>query len=88
MEAYLFNIVFQIPVPIRNQEVVNFKLHKKDGFPQKPLTMSQPAILELPYANNSFFELLLDKLKPDDIITIFTVMLLEKKVLLIAPKEE
>jgi hypothetical protein len=50
--------------------------------------MSQPAILELPYANNSFFELLLDKLKPDDIITIFTVMLLEKKVLLIAPKEE
>jgi hypothetical protein len=32
MEAYLFNIVFQIPVPIRNQEVVNFKLHKKDGF--------------------------------------------------------
>ncbi len=67
---------------------MNFKLHKKDGLPQKPLTMSQPAILELPYANNSFFELLLDKLKPDDIITIFTVMLLEKKVLLIAPKEE
>jgi len=50
--------------------------------------MSQPAILELPYANNSFFQLLLDKLKPDDIITIFTVMMLEKKILLIAPKEE
>jgi hypothetical protein len=38
MEAYLFNIVFQIPVPIRNSEKVNFKLHKNDQ--PKHLTMS------------------------------------------------
>jgi len=50
--------------------------------------MSQPPSLKLPYTNNSFFELLLDSIDPDDIITIFTVMLLEKKILLIAPKEE
>jgi len=31
LEAYLFNIVFQIPVPIRNQEVVNYKLLKNEG---------------------------------------------------------
>ena len=65
-----------------DNNIVKYKL--RDGY----LEMSQPGIQELPYANHSFFEVLLQKIKPDEIITIFTVMLLEKKVLLIAPKEE
>jgi hypothetical protein len=83
IEAHLFNIVFQIPAPIRNKEIVRYP-----RLTDKPLKMSQPGILELPYMNLSFFQLMLANISPDDIVTIFTCLLFEKKILLVAPSHD
>ena len=72
-EAHLFNIVFKIPVPVRNREIVRYPtMHE-----HSPLDMCQPAIMELPYENHSFFERLFALISPDDMITAFTLMLFE-----------
>lgn len=50
------------------------------------LEIALPYIEELPFVNQSHFEMLLESIHPDDIVTIFTHMLFEQKTLLIAPK--
>lgn len=69
----MFNIVFKIPAPIRNKQKVIYPLLQVES----PLVISLPGIEELPYANPSHFELLLDLLPVEDIVNIFTHMLFE-----------
>jgi hypothetical protein len=75
--------VLKIPAPIRGKTRVQYPLATS---PVEYLDIQLPGIEDLPYANQSHFEMLLEMLPVDDIITIFTHLLFEQKTLLVAPK--
>lgn len=57
-------------------------MYKKLVDPKQTIKLQQPPINELPYVNYKFFNVLFQLLSPEDIISIFTLMLLEKSVTL------
>lgn len=73
LEQHLFNIVFKIPAPIRNKQTIFYPLCNN----RPPLEISLPSIEDLPFANQSHFELMLQFLSIEDIVNIFTHMLFE-----------
>lgn len=72
--------MFRVPTPLQNKLTVVMPL--LDG---SELEMSLPGMDELPYANVQHFKQLLDSVDPQELITIFTHMLFERRVLLIVP---
>lgn len=83
LEQHIFQIVFTIPVPIRDRKKIRFPLLDGDT-----LDIFLPSIDELPYCDHSFFTMLLEYVSPDNLIEIFTNMLFEQKTLLICPTHD
>lgn len=54
----------------------------------KNIRIAQPSVDDLPYANDSHFDLLLSLMDPEDIVRIFTSLLFEERVLLVMEEEE
>lgn len=78
LEHFLFTIVWKIPCPMADNNDVIF-----DG-----IRISLPAVHELPYVNDSHFDLLLQKMEPEHIVRVFTALLFEERVLLIMEDEK
>jgi len=75
-------------VPPRGQKEVWYqrclRSKAKHTEEEKYIKIQQPAINKLPYVNNSFFKKLFKFLTPEDVIEVFTHMLLEKSVLIVS----
>ena len=69
--------MFRIPAPIQKKQTIFYPLHRAAPDSKKHLEIHLPSIEELPYANESHFQLLLNHLSIDDIVIIFTHMLFE-----------
>jgi len=81
--------VFKIPNPDRIKSKIKYPQYVPFQENEKSwIELKVPLITELPYANDSHMEMMLEYLTVDDIVRIFTHMLYEQKTLLIAPKVE
>jgi hypothetical protein len=80
LEHYVYTIVFEIQCPSKGDKI---------GAVFEGNRFCLPNITELPYVNNTHFDLLLRKIDSEkDIVRIFTSLLLEERVLLIMDKAE
>lgn len=80
LEHYVYTIVFEIACPSKGDKI---------GATFEGNRFCLPDITELPYVNNTHFDMLLRKIDSEkDIVRIFTSLLLEERVLLIMDKAE
>ena len=83
IEAYVNNLVFNVPAPPRGLTKVMYEFIAKEN-QGRILQMYQPPINKLPFVNLSHFRLMMSRVELDDIIIIFTALLLEKRILIVA----
>jgi hypothetical protein len=80
LEAYVNKLVLECPAPPRG--LVKVKLEKYSR-PGKFLELSQPPINELPFVNCSFFDVLFRNLTVDNIVQVFTHLLVQRPVIVV-----
>jgi hypothetical protein len=76
VEAYINKLVLECPAPPRGLAKVKLEKYSKPG---KFMELSQPPINELPYINRSFFDILFRNMTVENIVTIFTHLLVERQ---------
>ena len=77
VEAYINKLVLECPAPPRGLAKVKYEKYSRPG---KYLELTQPPINELPYVNRSFFDCLFRTLPVEDIVAVFTHLLVERSV--------
>lgn len=77
LESYINKLVLETPAPPRGLVQVRYNKFSKQ---HQTIELKQPPINKLPYVNNSFFNCLFKLIDLDDIVTIFTHLLVEKDV--------
>lgn len=85
VEAYINKLVLECPAPPRG--LVKVKLEKYSR-PGKFMELSQPPINELPFVNTQFFDTLFRNLTVDNIVQIYTHLLVEKPVIIVGSNVE
>ena len=77
LEAYINKLVLECPAPPRGLVKVKIEKYSRPG---KYMELTQPPVNELPYVNRSFFDILFRNITVENIVTIFTHILVEKQV--------
>lgn len=79
IEAYINKLVLECPSPPRGLVKVQLERFSRPG---TYIELTQPPINELPYVNRTFFYILMCNMSLEQIIEIFTNLLLEKPVII------
>lgn len=85
LEGYINKLVLECPAPPRG--LVKVKLEKYSQ-PGKFLELVQPPINELPYVNASFFDILFRNMTVENVVQIFTHLLVERPVIIVGNQAE
>jgi len=85
VEAYINKLVLECPAPPRGLAKVKLEKYSKPG---KFMELSQPPINELPYINRSFFDILFRNMTVENVVTIFTHLLVERQVIIVGKTVE
>ena len=78
IEAYIYRIVFHINTPREDKTVINYN----------SIMISLPKLEELPYACQSFFNILFQNMDIETIIKTFTHLLFEEKIIVVMENVE
>jgi DENN (AEX-3) domain len=85
LEAYINKLVLECPAPPRGLVKVKLERYNRPG---KFLELTQPPINELPYVNESFFDTLFRNLTVENVVQIFTHLLVERPVIIVGTSVE
>lgn len=74
----MHTITYRIPAPPQNNSYVIYE----------DIVMTRPDTTELPLANDSHFSTLLDRMEVNEIVDLFTCIIFEESVLLVADETD
>ena len=80
LEAYVNKLVLECPAPPRGLAKVKLEKYSKPG---RFMELTQPRINELPYVNRSFFDILFRNMTVENVVQIFTHLLVERPVIIV-----